>query len=254
MSSIEFVEAEVAREASGVRLLVSGVVPSPWSEAAKGLFRLQRVPVLAVRSTRGSDLPAWAQSHNVPVVLFDREPPRTSWSAIVGLAERLGPPDALLPSAPAARARAVGWIHELAGEGGIGWNGRLLMIHASFATNGERGFPLPVAQYLAAKYGYAEDRIDAARARMLEVLSALRGELGDAPYFGGSRPNALDVYAATFLTPVTAISETDCPRMLPMLRVAFGAVHEALGDRVPPELLAQRRRMFEGHLAWPIEL
>jgi glutathione S-transferase len=179
---------------------------------------------------------------------------RTSWAAILALAVRLGERGALVPTDVAGRAQTIGFINEIAGEDGLGWNARLAMIHASFATSGAKGFPLPAAQYLAGKYGYAAEKIDAAHARAIEILVALADRLGGATYFGGARPNALDVYSATFLTPVTEISEAACPKMSPRLRQAFASAHEDLGAHVPAALLAHRTRMFASHLAFPIEL
>lgn len=253
MSSIEFVDIARARDARGVRIVVSGFVPSPWSEAVKGLFRVSGVPVLAVRAARDPELGKWTQAHNVPVVFYDDEPPRTVWSQILSLATRLCAPGTLLPIELERRTSIVGMIHEIAGEQGLGWNARLLMLHASFKTNGARGFPLPIAQRLAPKYGYAADRIDAARTQISEVLAALAARLGSHAYFDGDRVCALDIYAATFLTPLTKIEEADCPGFQPALRQAFAAAYEDIGS-VPPTLLEHRRRMFERHLAWPIQL
>ncbi len=73
-------------------------------------------------------------------------------------------------------------------------------------------------------------------------------------YLGGARVSALDVYAATFLTPLAAIPESDCPNLQPALRQAFGTAHEDLGHLVPAELLSHREMIFERHLAWPIAL
>src|SRR5882757_748129 len=123
--AVEYVDLATARDAPGVRIAVSGMVPSPWSEATKGLFRLQGIPVLAVRSTPGPELAEWTKTHNVPVVFYDREPPRSSWAAILALAVRLGEPGALLPTDVAARSAIVGMIHEIAGEDGLGWSARL---------------------------------------------------------------------------------------------------------------------------------
>src|SRR6185312_9184454 len=114
---LTFVEVAEARQAPGVRIAVSGLVPSPWSEAAKGLFRLAGVPVLAVRRLRdNAELEAWAGVDNVPVVFCDRAPARTHWAAITELAARLAGPGVLLPSALAARAEHIGLIDLIAGE------------------------------------------------------------------------------------------------------------------------------------------
>jgi len=251
---IEFVETAVAREAKGTRLVVSGVVPSPWSEAAKGVFRLARIPVLAVRAMpRDKALLEWTGVDNVPVVLHGKEPARTCWSQIVGLAARLAP-GTVLPADPVARAEAMGLLDLIAGEDGLGWNGRLAMIEASVTSDGARGFPAQVAGYLGKRYGFSAAIAEGLRARVMGQVATLSARLGARPYFGGDHPGAVDVYLATFLTPLVPISEADCPRMVPPLRAAFGTAAEAFGPLVPPELLAVRARMFEHHLPFPIEI
>jgi glutathione S-transferase len=176
---------------------------------------------------------------------------RTVWSQILALAARLGD---VLPRDLHDRVATTGLIHEIAGEDGLGWNARLMMIHAGFTTNGARGFAPPAAKYLAAKYGYEAERIPAARARAIEVLTALGERLGGATYFGGDRPNALDAYVATFVTPLREISEADCPSMQPAMRAGFAPAADELGPHVPPSLVALRARMFERHLEWPIAI
>jgi len=164
------VDQQAAAAARGVRIVSSAVVPSPWSEAAKAVFAIAGVPFVVVRALpRDPAIFAWTRSHNVPVVFYDDEPARTVWSQIVALAARLA--DHVVPSSLAKRTETFGWLNELAGEGGLGWNGRLLMIHASLASDGARGFPL-----LAGKYGYAADRIAAARDRSIEIVAGPRLE------------------------------------------------------------------------------
>jgi glutathione S-transferase len=256
---LEFVDVETARKASGVRLVVSGLVPSPWSEAAKGLFAVAGVPVIAVRRMReGADITAWTGVDNVPVVVHGAEPVRTHWAAITTLANRLAS-GALIPVEVAERAETMGVLHEVAGEEGLGWNARLAMIDATITSRGARGFPLPVGERLAERYGYTQDVARSSRERakrQLEMLGARlrrQRDLGH-DYFGGSRPTALDVYVATFLTPLCDIPPEDCPALVPLLRQAFGCAHEALGAFVPDLLVAHRKAMFARHLTWPITL
>src|SRR5262245_2219392 len=105
MTALEFVDVATAATAPGVRMLVSVLVPSPWSEATKGLFQLAGVPVLAVRRMRdASEITAWTGVDNVPVVFHGSEPARTNWAAITTLAARLAGPDVLLPDDVAPRA------------------------------------------------------------------------------------------------------------------------------------------------------
>ena len=122
---LEFVDLEVARAARGVRMVTPGNVASPWSEAAKGLFRVVGIPVLVSRFDRKDEAQrAWTHAHNVPVVVFDDDPPRTVWSQILALAVRLGPAGALVPVELDRRLAVIGMLHEIAGEDGLGWNAR----------------------------------------------------------------------------------------------------------------------------------
>src|SRR5579872_6264164 len=169
-ADVTFVDLPTARAARGVRMLAVAALPSPWSEAAKGLFRVAGVPVTAVRYRRGdAEQAAWVGVRNAPAVVFDDDPPRVSWTEFIRLADRLGGPGSLIPSAADDRVRLFGLVNELAGEEGAGWCSRLLMVHGSLASGGARSFPLRVAEYLAKDYGYAPARVDAARARVVEV-------------------------------------------------------------------------------------
>jgi glutathione S-transferase len=255
--ALEYKDVATARAAAGTRLVTSGLVPSPWSEAAKGLFVIGNVGVTVVAKTRDNTEPVvtWTTIDNVPIVLHDAEPARTNWAAIVGLVARLAEPDAIVPRDPRARAQVMGLLELVAGEQGLGWLARLAMIQASFETKGERGFPLPVAGFLAKRYGHTTNTASAeVRAGVVARLEVLRAELGDRTYFGGERPSALDVYAATFLTPLSEIDEAACAQLIAPLRRAFASAREALHDLVRPELWAHRTRMFERHLEWPIRL
>jgi glutathione S-transferase len=260
MNMIRYVDVETARAARGLRLVVAGPLPSPWTEAAKGLFHVKRIPALAVRFTRGDDaLKAWTGAHNVPVALHDDDPPRTGWAEILALAERLGGETALVPAQPEPRVRLHGLLHELASEGGLGWNSRLVMIHGSLDSEGTRSFPLRVAQFLAAKYGYAPARVTPARARIAETLALLDEQLARSRsaghrYLLGERLTAADIYLAAFLTPAAGLSEADCPDMLPQLRPAFTYLNEELGPGLPASLLAHRAFIYRTHLPWPIAL
>jgi glutathione S-transferase len=257
---ITYVDIDAARAARGLRIAVASALPSPWSEAAKGLLRCKQLPTLAVRFLRGTpELETWTASNNVPVVLHDDEPPRSNWAAIIALAERLGGAMPLCPADPDARAWMFGLVHELAGEGGLGWSNRLLMIDGGLRSDGREGFPLSVARSLARKYGHAPERIAPARARIAEVLALLDRTLARARaaghrYLMGDAPTALDIYLATFLTPITGVSEAECPAMLPPLRPAFAYAGQQLGDLLSPALAAHRRFMFDEHLGWPITI
>jgi len=253
--SLQWVDLETARGARGVRLVVAGALPSPWSEAAKALVHVKQIPALAVRYLRSrdqEDLAAWTGARNVPVVLYDDEPPRTGWAEILALAERLGGPP-LVPGPSGQRIIHHGLVHELAAEGGLAWCSRLLMIHGGVTSDGARGFPLKVAQFLAPRYGYEPDRVPAAQARIREVIGTFAERLDGRRYLLEDRLTALDLYLATFLTPVLGVSEEDCPGMRPELRAAFAYLRDEVGA-LPPAVVAHRAGIFERHLPWPIEI
>jgi glutathione S-transferase len=256
MESIRFVDLAAARAARGVRMVVAAAIASPWSEAAKGLFHVKQIEALAVRYRRGdAEMAAWTSTHNTPAVFHDDDPPRTGWAEILALAERLGGRAPLVPADPELRVRLHGLARELAGEGGLGWCARLIMIHGSITSGGAQSFALPIAEYLAAKYGYTGADIGAARARIAEVLALFDRQLAAGrAYLLGDQLSALDVYLATFLNPLVGLSEADCPAMRPEARRAYGYLSGEISDEIPPALVAHRALVYDRHLPWPIAL
>lgn len=249
-----FVELDEARADPGLRLVISGTVPSPWSQAAKGACKLAGLSTKIVRHVGDvAAINAWTGTDNVPVALYAKEPARTAATAIVGLLARLAP-GTLLSDDPRTRADTMGHIDLVAGDGGLGWNTRLVIIDAGLRSDGQEGFPARVAAYLAPRYGYDPATHDEIVPRLERQLAALDARLGAASFFGGDRPDALDVYVATFLTILTPLTESDCPGMPPRMRVAFGTAAQKIAPLVPASLFAQRARMFERWLDWPIRL
>jgi glutathione S-transferase len=127
------------------------------------------------------------------------------------------------------------------------------------SSGGARSFSLGVGEYLARRYGHAPDGALAARARFLEVGRLFERQLTASQaaghrYLLGPELTALDIYLATFLTPVAPSAEADCPGMRPEARNAFAYLREEIGAEVPPALLAHRAFMFQHHLRHPIPL
>jgi glutathione S-transferase len=252
----EYVDLEVAKSTSGVRLVTVGGIPSPWSEAAKGLLRLSNVPFVAVRLMPGDkSVREWTRERNAPVVMLEGEPPRTGWAEILELVERIAPPNAksLVPSSANDRVRMFGLAHEVLGEGGLGWSGRLAAVHEGLESDGARGFPTMIAKYLAAKYGYAKDRVEAAKKRVAESWALLDETLGKREYFFfDDRPSALDVYVACTVNIFALPPEERCA-MWPPIRAAFESLRGTIAEP-PPSILALRDRMYERHLPSTLEV
>jgi glutathione S-transferase len=257
---MRFVDLEQARSASGVRLVVVGSIPSPWSEAAKGILVVKGIDAVLVRfSPNDEAVKQWTGWHNAPVLMVNGDPPRTHWSEILETAERLDGRVSLLPVDSGERIRMFGYSHELLGEGGLVWSARLLAIHRGLMTGGREGFPLRLAHYLAPKYGYAPERAEAAGARVLSVLGLL-GELAQSSrarcheYLLGSELTALDLYAATALGPIAPLPQEQCPGMHPAMRRAFETAFPDARAAVPAILCEHRDMVYRRHLGLPVEL
>jgi glutathione S-transferase len=257
-ASIRFVDVDDARQARGLRLAVLGGIPSPWSEAAKGIFDVKEIDYLLVRfAPRDEKVREWTKSHNAPVALFDDEPPRTGWAEILALAERLGGRVSLVPDDVEQRVRLLGLAHELLGESGILWSARLMLVHAGLTTQGQSGFPVRAAAYLGNKYGYAPERVASARERVLRGLRLLSDMMeasrrrGSDYLLGGL--SALDIYVAAAMGVLAPLSPEDCP-MVPAMRQAFESIDPAVRAAVSRELIEHRDFMYERHLTLPISL
>ena len=59
--TFEYVSVEDAIARRGLRMVVLGKVPSPWGEAAKGIFHIKRIDFAAVRLVYDNPaLESWA--------------------------------------------------------------------------------------------------------------------------------------------------------------------------------------------------
>lgn len=257
---MQFVGIDEARSASGVRLVVVGAMPSPWSEAAKGLFTVKRIDAKLVRFLAGDEaVKQWTGSQSAPVLFVDAEPPRTHWSEILEASERLGGAESLVPSDPEERARMFGLAHELLGEGGLAWSQRIVVIHRGLTSGGREGFPLRVARYLVPKYGYAPERVEPSRRRAVATLRRFGAMVEEARASGResilpSGFSALDIYLATALTVFAPPSEEQCPGMNPALRRAFETAAAEIRAEVSDTLLEHRDRVYRQHLGLPVEV
>ena len=144
-------------------------VPSPWTEAAKGIFHVKGSRV-STRAQSEDDpdgaLAAWAGDVGVPVVAYENEKLRTGWAEILLLAERLAPEPALIPAHAEERALLFGLAHEICGEMGFGWAYRLVMIQQSLG-HGERDAVSAERRELSgAKYGFNPAHVRVAKARV----------------------------------------------------------------------------------------
>lgn len=254
--TFEYIDVDQAIAARGLRMVVLAGVPSPWSEAAKGIFHIKQLPWRAVRLAYDNEaLKTWAGQLSAPVVAHDDEPRRSGWAEILELAERLAPEPALLPADPAARTRALALAETFCAPNGLGWMRRLQTVHAGLQKAG--GFSERIAGYLGSKYGYTPEIGTTAGARTRELLATIADTLrarraaGDDYYLGAL--SAVDVYSATFMALFKPLPEEHCP-MNPATRAAFEWLDAETAAAIDPVLLEHRDMMYARHLELPLSL
>lgn len=254
--SFRYVPTAEAIAADGLRMVVVGGVPSPWGEAAKGIFHVKGLDWLGVRLDYKDEAQSrWAGQQSGPVALYREERPRDGWASILMLAERLMPQPPLLPAEPQERAWVLGVSHEILGEQGLAWTRRLQLVHAGLNEHG--GFPSRVATYLAKKYGYSAERGRAYTDRVTALLQMLarrlRSQQSGESYLFGSALTAADIYCATTMALFRPLPAEVCD-MQPPMRAAFQTADDQTAAALDPILLEHRDRIYAQHLARPLSL
>jgi glutathione S-transferase len=255
--SFEFLSVADAIARPGLRMVVVGQVPSPWSEAAKGILHIKRIDWVAVRLVYDDDsLKQWAGQLNGPVAIYNDEPPRSGWEEILLLAERLAPTPPLLPAGESERAHVLSLAGKFCGRHGLGWHRRLQMIHAGLSKTG--GFSERIAGYLGGKYGYDPARAPDDTARVIQLLgefAALLKAQRDAGkhYYVGDTLTAVDVYSAACMAMFRPLPEAHCA-MHAGTRAAFEWHDPQTEAALDPILIAHRDMMYARHLELPLSL
>jgi len=249
----KFVDVETARAASGLRLVTLAGVPSLWSEAAKGIFHVKRLDFVAVRMRVGdATIAAWTGRSNAPVAMWQDEPARDGWADILALAERLSPEPRLVPASPAGAAEVHALCELISGRDGLMWSARLLLIHASLSSDGQRGLPVPISRHLAQRYGYSETEIPEVRKRVEEILRDLGDRVSDS-YVLGDQLTAADIHLAAATACLAPFPDEHC-LIQPGPRRAFSAMNDEVAPFIPTSLLAHRDRIYRQHLEFPIQI
>jgi len=255
--TFQYLDIEDAIARPGLRMVVVGSVPSPWGEAAKGILHIKGIDWVAVRlAYDNAALKDWAGQQSGPVAIYNDEPPRAGWAAILLLAERLAPVPSLLPADAAERALAFGLAHEICGEWGLGWTRRLQLVEAGFKGGG--GFAAPAAKYLAAKYGYQPGTGAVYTARVAALLRLLAARLkgqsaAGSRYYLGNALTAVDIYSATFMALFRPLPPEQC-QMRESTRAAFLTPDAETDAALDLILLEHRDMMYAEHLELPLKL
>lgn len=253
---VEVVSIAAARERSGLRMVSLAGVPSPWTEAAKGIFRVKGLDY--VLAQRGEDEAAdaaagWVGDVGVPAVVYEQERVRCGWAEILLLAEQLATEPPLLPRDPEARALALGLCHEICGELGLGWSQRLVMMGIALGQRPGEGFPRAVGEYLAPRYGWFEGADELGKRRVIEILGMFSRRLEGHEYLMEDRLTAVDIYLATFLNLIHPLPPEQLP-MVAMIRTAYTCTDPDIVAACDQRIRAHQQRIYERHLELPVRL
>jgi hypothetical protein len=148
---VDYIPIEKAKAMRGLRLVLTSIPGPPWTEAAKAVFQVKRIPYAPVAQqpvVSNEALQEWTGHSNAPIAVYDDERPRAGWAEILFLAGRLAPDPPLIPTDAEDRARFFGLAHEICGEDGLGWNRRHLMVKEGLEAKSHGGRP-GIADYLA---------------------------------------------------------------------------------------------------------
>ena len=257
----EFVEVAEARKLSGLRLVLTLGVPGPWSEAAKGILYIKKIPYVRVRQELGgpnTELTEWTAQATAPVAIWNDEPPRSTWIEQLFLAERLEPTPALIPDNIEDRMLMFGYCNELCGEHGYGWSKRLMLLHAVLTESGADESARAFATHMGNKYGYNREEAEAAPARVANIVTTLGSRLEQqqnkgSRFFIGNQLSALDIYWATFAALIQPLPHELCP-MPASLRTMYINTDPVVQAAVKPILLEHRDFIYNEYLELPIDL
>lgn len=257
----EYISIEKARKLSGLRLVLSPGVPGPWSEAAKGIFQVKKIPYIRVRQDIGGEnraLKEWTAQATAPVAAWNDEPPRSTWIEQLYLAERLQPNPSLIPANIEDRALMFGYCNELCGENGFGWSKRLALIHPTLSNPNASEQSRSFSAYLGNKYGYDPAVAEAAPARCAQILQLLGSRLErqrekGSKFFIGNQLSALDIYWAAFAALIQPFPHELCP-MPESFRRLYTNTDPTIQAAVKPLLLEHRDFIYHEYLELPIDL
>jgi glutathione S-transferase len=270
-TKLDYVSIATARKMSGLRMVLGQyTIPGPWREACKGLFYVKGLSYTrVVTADEGksdlaigmegsqSELIAWTGQPSAPVAIWNDERPRSSWIDQLNLAERLNPEPALIPSKISDRILMFGLINELAGENGIAWVKRLVMVHGPLSTMAPGAEGRAFFEFLGAKYGYTPAAAEAAARRIVDILTTFDIQLANQKragrkYLVGDGFSAVDIYWATFCGLIDPMDPVRCPMATSFRGGAYGNDNPDVARALTPALLAHRDKVYERHLELPI--
>jgi glutathione S-transferase len=258
---LKYASIAEARAMSGLRLILgASAVPGPWREACKGIFHVKKIPYTPVASA-GADgsqreLVEWTAQASAPVAIWNDERPRSTWIEQLFLAERLQPEPALIPANADDRVQMFGTINEIAGENGLGWQRRHILINSTVSNPNADERTRRFWQRFGGKYGFTDAAVAAAPAKTASILKFLseridRQKAKGSKFFIGDRLSALDIYWATFSAIVQPLPPDLCP-MAANFRDMYTEKNPSVIAAISPTLIEHRDFIYREYLEFPI--
>jgi glutathione S-transferase len=253
---MQYLSVAQARELSGLRLVLTVGVPGPWSESAKKILeykRLEYSPVAQHLNQDNGELLAWVGVRNAPVLVCDNERPITSWRDILLFAERRAPNPPLLPRGPQDRELALRIAADICGEGGFGWNRRLMLMSLA-----RRLAPVDeTTERVQRSYGFAAEPAAAAPVRVAEILRGLGAQLRrqrarGISFLVGEHLSACDIYWACF----SLMLRPPAHEMAPMpeaVRGLYATSDPPLDAALDEALVEHRDAIFRRYFKLPLD-
>jgi glutathione S-transferase len=256
----EYVEIAKAIKMPGLRVVLPPGIPGPWGEAIKGVLHVKKIPFVKVRHDLVDQTPLvrWTAQSSTPVLVYNDERPRSAWNDQIHFAERLRPNPPLIPAAIDDRIRMFGLCELLAGENGLGWARRLMLVQAMVNDAGADENALNSSLAFGNKYGYSPEAAAAAPAKCADIIDALARQLErqkslGSRYLVGDQLTALDIYWAAFAAIIKPLPHELCP-MLPRMRRLYDCTDPVVRAATTPQLLAHRDFVYRECLELPVDL
>jgi glutathione S-transferase len=253
---MNYLTVEEAREATGLRLVLTAGVPGPWGESAKAIFAYKNIgfqPVYQEGGGANEALAEWTGQTSAPVAVLDDQPPVSHWLDLLHLAERIAPEPALIPEDAAARAEVLGLSALIAGVDGIGWNRRVQILDPVVRLD---EVPEPMAR-IAGKYACTPEAMPIATRRLATICAHLdtvleRQQQAGSPYFVGDSVSAVDFYWANFAAMFKPLPHEVNP-MPDYLRSSYASAPAETLAAFTGRLEAHRDLMYDQHIALPLD-
>ncbi|MFC3151459.1 hypothetical protein ACFOEK_10515 [Litoribrevibacter euphylliae] len=256
--TLNIIDFETAKTAKGLRMTAVRGIPSPWTEAAKGILCVKGIDYHAVyHDPFSKEMAEWAGSASVPAIVYNDETPVSDWRDILALAERLNPDVPLLPNDEASKGLVLEYAKLMCGKQGLGWYSRLQKVHKGLLGE-EGGYSKPIAQYLASKYGYNAEDADSYTDKVIDLLTILSTRLKEQQasgkkFYEGDTLTAADIYSTTFIGYFNPLPEEQC-QMLEPIRKVFEQQDQAVLDALDPVLIEHRDFIYSEFLELPVSL